>query len=163
MIELAAKDDPVVEAALRDYQRRNITNKEQIRQLLLAEHKVDLSYVRSIYEQPHNLLTVLFQRYRTASITRRRKLLGLKGSGATTKSLPDTQKRQLIMDQMSKHPTSGLGPRRMQEAIAGDTGIQLTRYALSSQSPSFSPCPAFKFIPGRPLRRHNGCSGHFTN
>ncbi|RDX41373.1 hypothetical protein OH76DRAFT_1423158 [Lentinus brumalis] len=84
VVRAATKDDSRVEEALRDYQRRNIVNKETIKQLLLAEHGIEMS---------------------TATITRRRKLLGLKGSGATTKSLPETQKRQLILDQMAKHPT----------------------------------------------------------
>ncbi|KAI0719352.1 hypothetical protein C8T65DRAFT_693334 [Cerioporus squamosus] len=75
----------------------------------------------------------------TATITRRRKLLGLKGSGATTQTLPETEKRQLILDQMAKHPSRGLGPRRMKEAIALDSGVQLTRDYISEEMHKLDP------------------------
>ncbi|TFK78072.1 hypothetical protein K466DRAFT_507789, partial [Polyporus arcularius HHB13444] len=113
-----SKDDPVLEQALQDYQRRNITSKEQIQALLLAEHGISIG---------------------TATITRRRKLLGLKGSGATTRALPETEKRQLILDQMAKHPTRGLGPRRMKEAIALDSGVQLTRDYVHQEMRNLDP------------------------
>ena len=79
---------------------------------------------------------MLLGQIRTSTITRRRKALGIKGSGATTKELTDTEKRQLILDQMAKHPTRGMGPRRMQEAIAADAGVQLTRYVVITFSGS---------------------------
>ncbi|TBU22809.1 hypothetical protein BD311DRAFT_675229 [Dichomitus squalens] len=106
------KDDPKVEAALWDYHRRNISDKEKIRKLLFAEHGIKMS---------------------TATITRRRKAIGIKGSGATTRELTETEKRQLILDQMEKHPTRGMGPRRMQEAIAADAGVQLTRDYIAEE------------------------------
>ena len=62
-----------------------------------------------------------------ATVTRRKKDLQLKGSGVTTKELAETIKRQLILDQMAKDPTSGWGPRLVKERIAFDTGIHLTR------------------------------------
>lgn len=65
--------------------------------------------------------------HRTATIVRRRRDLGIKASGATTREMSMTEKRQLILDQLAKHPSRGMGPRRIQEAIAADTGVQLTR------------------------------------
>ncbi|KAH9884127.1 hypothetical protein C8Q73DRAFT_749482 [Cubamyces lactineus] len=110
--ECPSKDDPRVEAALRDYQRRNISDKELIRELLEKEYGIKMS---------------------TATIVRRRKQYGIQASGATTRNMPVTQKRQLILDQMAKHPTRGVGPRRIKEAIAADTGYQLTRDYISQE------------------------------
>ncbi|KAI0367996.1 hypothetical protein BV20DRAFT_949050 [Pilatotrama ljubarskyi] len=111
-IDCPSKDDPRVEEALRDYHRRNITDKRIISKLLWAEHKIKMS---------------------ASTVTRRRKDLGLKGSGANTKELPDCEKRQLILDQMAKNPTRGIGPRRMKEKIAEETGQHLTRDYISKE------------------------------
>ncbi|KAH7903949.1 hypothetical protein BJ138DRAFT_1019807 [Hygrophoropsis aurantiaca] len=99
-------DDEKVATILRDYNRRNIVSKKTIKALLLAEHNIKMS---------------------EATITRRRQALGLHASGATTKTMSDTIKRQLILDQMAKDPTSHQGPRIIKENIALDTGIHLTR------------------------------------
>ena len=42
--------------------------------------------------------------------------------------LPNTVKRQLVLDQMSKDPERRKGPRLVKAAIARETGIHLTRY-----------------------------------
>ncbi|EDR01177.1 uncharacterized protein LACBIDRAFT_333521 [Laccaria bicolor S238N-H82] len=68
---------------------------------------------------------------REASIGRRFKLLGLKGSGAMTAELPDDQKHQLILDQMAKDPAGRRGPSLIKEAIAHETGIHLTSTIIS--------------------------------
>ena len=60
-------------------------------------------------------------------MTRRKRQLGLKGSGATTKELPETIKRQLLLNQMAKDPTGKQGPRTIKEGIACDEGIHITR------------------------------------
>ena len=64
----------------------------------------------------------------TATITRRKRKLGLKGCSATTKSIPDVVKRQMVLDQMAKDPTGMQGPRTVKEGIAHDTGEKITRY-----------------------------------
>lgn len=62
-----------------------------------------------------------------ATVARRRKQYGLQGSGQTTRGLPDTVKRQMVADQLSKDPKSRKGPKTVREAIAFDTGVKLTR------------------------------------
>jgi hypothetical protein len=65
-------------------------------------------------------------------VARRRGALGLKGSAATTRTLPDAVKRQYILDQMAKDPTGMQGPRTVKEGIAHDTGENISRYVISS-------------------------------
>ncbi len=62
-----------------------------------------------------------------ASVGRRFNQLGLTASGLTTKRLPETVKRQLVLDQLEKDPANKKGPKTVKEAIAFDTGIHLTR------------------------------------
>ena len=61
-------------------------------------------------------------------MTRRKQKLGLKGSGATTKVLPESVKRQLLLKQMAKDPTGKQGPRTIKEGIAHDKGVHIMRY-----------------------------------
>ena len=68
-----------------------------------------------------------FYFFSQATVARRREELGLKGSGAITKALPLEVRRQLILDQLSKDPTSQSGPSTIQANIHLDTGIKLTR------------------------------------
>ena len=69
----------------------------------------------------------LHQKYTsTATITWRKKKLGLKGSSITTKSIPDIVKRQMVLDQMAKDPTRMQGPWTVKEGIAHDMGEQIT-------------------------------------
>ncbi|OSD05401.1 hypothetical protein PYCCODRAFT_1443303 [Trametes coccinea BRFM310] len=116
--ECPAQDDARVETALREYHRRNITDKYMISKLLLSEHGIKMS---------------------ASTVTRRRKALSLKGSGSMTRELPDSEKRQLVLDQMAKHPARGMGPRRMKEVIAADTGIHLTRDYISDEMHKIDP------------------------
>ena len=61
-------------------------------------------------------------------ITRHKHKLGLKGSSATTKSIPDVVKWQMVLDKMAKDPTGMQGPRTVKEGIAHDMGEKITRY-----------------------------------
>lgn len=71
--------------------------------------------------------------FSSATVARRFSALGLKGSGKTTKLLPDNVKRQLVADQLEKDPLNQRGPKVVKERIARDTpeGIHLTRYVPS--------------------------------
>jgi hypothetical protein len=100
------KNDNQVTELLYDYQRREIFDKKKISQLLYDEHGIKLS---------------------ESSVARRRRALGLYASGVTTRQLPETVKRQLVLTQMSKDPERKLGPRMIKQLIARDTGIHLTR------------------------------------
>jgi hypothetical protein len=72
--------------------------------------------------------------YSEATVTRRKRDLGLKGSGAMTKVLSDTVKRQMLLKQMAKDPTGKQGPRTIKEGIARDEGVQITRYVSVQDS-----------------------------
>jgi len=100
------KDDNQVTELLYDYQRREIFDKKKISQLLYDEHGIKLS---------------------ESSVARRRRSLGLYASGVTTRQLPETIKRQLVLTQILKDPEKKLGPRMIKQLIARDTGIHLTR------------------------------------
>lgn len=62
-----------------------------------------------------------------STIVRRRKQYGLLGSGATTRAMPLPEKRQLVLDELAKDPTSRRGPKTVGEGIVLNTGVHLTR------------------------------------
>jgi hypothetical protein len=76
-----------------------------------------------------SLRLMLYVLLREATVARRLRQYGLKGSGKTTREMPEVDRRQLVVDQMSKDPKAQRGPRLVKEGIAFDTGIHLTRYA----------------------------------
>ncbi|KAH7902877.1 hypothetical protein BJ138DRAFT_976169, partial [Hygrophoropsis aurantiaca] len=99
-------DDERVADILRAYHRRNISDRKLISKLLRAEHKIVMS---------------------EATVARRKKKLGLNGSRLTTSALPESTKRQLVLDQLAKDPLNRRGPRLVKEAIAATSGQHLTR------------------------------------
>ncbi|KAF8903183.1 hypothetical protein CPB84DRAFT_1678207 [Gymnopilus junonius] len=99
---------PETAKVLRDYHRRGLTNADEIASLFAAEHSE---------------LGTLSAR----SVARRKSDLGLTGSGLTTKNLPLTVKRQLVLDQMNLDPLSRKGPNTIRENILNKTGTSLTR------------------------------------
>ncbi|KAH8093899.1 hypothetical protein BXZ70DRAFT_369379 [Cristinia sonorae] len=112
------RDDPTVSEILREYQRRNITNKFTLSQLLLAEHGIDMS---------------------PRTVVRRRSELGLKASGRTTRELSENEKRQLLLDQLAKDPGRTRGPRTIKEAIANETSVHLTRDWITQEMRRIDP------------------------
>ena len=122
---LAAPNDEHVTECLLEYHRCGITSGKRISDLLWAEHKLKLRYV-------HCCCTFINRcpspcHLSDTTVNRRRAALGLTASGATTRSLPDTVKRQLVLDQMMKDPTRQRGPNVVTQAIAVETGVHLTR------------------------------------
>jgi len=78
---------------------------------------------------------------REASVARRLQQYSLKGSGKTTREMPEVDQCQLVVNQMLKDSKAQRGPRLVKEAIAFDTGIHLTRYVfLSSQNCALIHC-----------------------
>lgn len=65
--------------------------------------------------------------YSSATVARRRKALGLMGSRTTTRETPETVRRQMVFDQMTKDPSRMRGPRTNVENILADTGLRFTR------------------------------------
>lgn len=123
---LAPPDDPHVEALIRAYDRRNVTDRNLISELLRTEHNIYIAFV--LYISRFYTLSD-FMVFSSATVSRRRERYGLKGSGATTRELPLQTKRQLVLDQMAKDPTSRQGPKTIKEGIVFGEGIHLTRYA----------------------------------
>ncbi|KIJ48438.1 hypothetical protein M422DRAFT_247775 [Sphaerobolus stellatus SS14] len=105
------KDQTIIDILI-EYQRRNITNRKTISELLFAEHGIHMS---------------------VATVARRRKEAGLKASGAITNSLPATVKQQLVLDQMAADPLSRRGPRTVREAIVNATGLPLTQIYVTEE------------------------------
>ncbi|TCD69267.1 hypothetical protein EIP91_008202 [Steccherinum ochraceum] len=101
----ASKDDARVADLLRDYHRRNLTNKNTVSKLLQAEHGIEMS---------------------ATTVKRRQKQLGLMASKRTTEVMPDNEKRQLLMDQLAKDPGRRRGPRSIRESIANESSVHLT-------------------------------------
>jgi hypothetical protein len=61
------------------------------------------------------------------TVKRRRKALGLRGSGATTKAMDLRTSEQLVLHQMSNDPAQRQGVRTIQAKVAFETGQHLTR------------------------------------
>ncbi|KIK33744.1 hypothetical protein CY34DRAFT_65002, partial [Suillus luteus UH-Slu-Lm8-n1] len=96
------KGDHKVADLLREYHRRNISDRKLISKLLQAEHGIKMS---------------------EATVARRRRELGLFGSRVMAAKLPDATKRQLVLDQLANDPRGRHGPRIVKELIANQTGI----------------------------------------
>ncbi|KAH9997198.1 hypothetical protein BJV77DRAFT_1059059 [Russula vinacea] len=88
------------------------SRKEEIKEMLLKEHGLDIS---------------------ESTIVRRRKQYGLLGSGATTRAMPLPEKRQLVLDELAKDPTSRRGLKTVGEGIVLNTGVHLTRSFIRSE------------------------------
>jgi hypothetical protein len=64
-------------------------------------------------------------------VKRRRKELGLLGSGATIKLMPDREKEQLVLDQMDQDPARRQGVLSTRQKVAFQTGTHLTKEYVS--------------------------------
>lgn len=91
--------------------------------MLFAEHNIKLRCVLQClnYHIDHDMSSS------ARTVARRRKAYGLSGSGTTTRALPLPVKRQLVLDQLAKDPTSKQGPKTIKEGILFAEGIHLTR------------------------------------
>ena len=65
-----------------------------------------------------------------SSVTRHKKHWGIKGSHVTTETMPELEKRQLVIDEMAKDPNGKRGPRTIKECLSLDQSIHLTRSIL---------------------------------
>ena len=61
------------------------------------------------------------------TVKRRRKELGLTGSGVTTRAMPLQEAEQLVIAQLDKDPQKRHGVRTIQHKIAFEQGTHLTR------------------------------------
>ncbi|KAG2133446.1 hypothetical protein BD769DRAFT_1627428 [Suillus cothurnatus] len=106
------KGDHKVADLLREYHRRNISDRKLLSKLLQAEHGIKMS---------------------EATVARRRRELGLFGSRLTATQLPEVTKRQLVLDQLADDPSGRRGPRVVKELIANKTGVMLPRKYIRDQ------------------------------
>ncbi|KAF8884384.1 hypothetical protein BD779DRAFT_1472147 [Infundibulicybe gibba] len=104
-------DDEVLICALEKYHRELLSSNKKIAARLAADHGIIMS---------------------ERTVKRRRKELGLTGSGKTTKQLPEKVKEQLVLDQMDQDPARRSGVISTQHKIAFTTGTHLTREYVSS-------------------------------
>lgn len=68
-----------------------------------------------------------------SSVKRRRKDLGLSGSGATTRSMPRQDAEHLVIAQMDRDPAKRHGVRTIRQGLAFHKGVHLTRYCTHPQ------------------------------
>lgn len=119
----APPGDPQVDEALREYQRKGVINRKKLSQLISKDLNVQIRCVSISWA----CNPMVLRHNSPATIGRRRKALGLKGSGHTTQELPPIEKRQLVLNQLAKDPAQRKGPQSIKEAIALETGVLLTR------------------------------------
>ncbi|TFK51655.1 hypothetical protein OE88DRAFT_1628795 [Heliocybe sulcata] len=112
-----AKDDKKVEELLRQYHQEGISNRRTISAMLREEGII----------------------MGEKTVDRRRKAFGLFSSGLQTKLLHESERRQLIVDQMAKDPTSRQGPMTVKEGVAYDNGIHLTRAVIINEMRALDP------------------------
>ncbi|TFK58765.1 hypothetical protein BDN72DRAFT_966259 [Pluteus cervinus] len=128
-----SKGDEKVSNIIREYHRRGITNRQIISDLLKVEHDIQMSQ---------------------ASVARRLKDLELYAAGITTRRLPESTKRQLVLDQLGKDPVSSRGPKAVKEAITRNTGIHLTRSFIREEMHLQDPDGFIKRLPSaKKIRR----------
>ncbi|KIJ42543.1 hypothetical protein M422DRAFT_254322 [Sphaerobolus stellatus SS14] len=121
--------DETVEFLLRKYHRNGVTNRNILSELLKAEHSIQIS---------------------PSTVARRLRKLGLRASGAMTQALPESTKRQLILNELDKDPTSRKGPPTIKDEIRQNTGIHLTRDYINAEMHVLDP---EGFIIGQPGSR----------
>jgi len=64
-----------------------------------------------------------------STVKRRRKEIGLHGSGATMKTIDPSEAEQLVVKALDKDPAKRSGVRTIHQKVAFDDGIHLTRYS----------------------------------
>ncbi|KAF5333869.1 hypothetical protein D9758_017109 [Tetrapyrgos nigripes] len=69
----------------------------------------------------------------SSSISRHKAFWGIKAGGATTRSMDDVEKRQLVLYQMAKDPEGRKGPRTIRKDILAETGVLLTRDFVAAE------------------------------
>jgi hypothetical protein len=65
--------------------------------------------------------------YSAATVKRRRKALGLKGSRAKEKSMPLTECEGLVLQQLDQDPSNRQGVRTIMHKVAHNSGVHLSR------------------------------------
>ncbi|KZP07458.1 hypothetical protein FIBSPDRAFT_762875 [Athelia psychrophila] len=111
--DCSPKGDGRTQQLLTSYHRRGITNRNTISDLLRQE-------------SPSIIMS-------STSVGQRLRMLGLFASGATMKGLPETAKRQLVLDEIGKDPLGKLGPRTVKDNIRDETGIHLMRDYIATE------------------------------
>ncbi|TDL13749.1 hypothetical protein BD410DRAFT_817268 [Rickenella mellea] len=104
-------DDEKLVAALRSYHREQLTSNTKISARLLSDHGIQMS---------------------DSTVKRRRKRLGLTGSGVTTTALGQDIAEQLVLEQMDQDPAKRHGVRTIQAKIAFNKEIHLKRDFVSA-------------------------------
>ena len=127
--EMAAKaSDATLAEALESYHREKLTNNETISERLKHEYGITMRFVSPSHALRPHLVLSLEPDPSASSVKRRRKELGLQGSGNTTKSMPADQARQLVINAMDIDRARRTGVKGIQHKIAFDTKTHLTRY-----------------------------------
>ncbi|KAH7909728.1 hypothetical protein BJ138DRAFT_1114711 [Hygrophoropsis aurantiaca] len=108
--EVLKANDETLANALKQYHREDMSCNKKISQRLLADYQITMG---------------------EWTVKRRRKELGLTGSGVTTKAMPRQEAKQLVVSQMDKDPNRRHGVRTIKHKVAFQNGVQLTRKFVS--------------------------------
>ena len=124
---IARADDPVLLKALNDYHREKLTNNTTISKRLKADHNIIMGY--------YSFLTLIstcntYTLSSPSTVKRRRKELGLVGSGIIAKTLPYAAAEQMVISQMDKDPRKRQGVKTIQNKVAFHDGIHIKRSVM---------------------------------
>ncbi|KIJ56056.1 hypothetical protein M422DRAFT_239247 [Sphaerobolus stellatus SS14] len=97
--DCSSRDDERVKQLIHDYDRQGVKSPKTLSELLLAEHNIVMSPI---------------------AVSRRKRDYGIMSSKATTRSLPDTVKHQMVLDQLEMDPGRRQGPALIKEGIRID-------------------------------------------
>ncbi|KAF7971586.1 hypothetical protein HWV62_20752 [Athelia sp. TMB] len=103
-------DDETLINALNKYHKERLSSNKKIAARLAAEHQIHMS---------------------ESSVKRRRKELGLLGSGPTTRALPHAVKEQMVVDQLNRDPAKRHGVRTIMQKVAFNEHTHLTKKFVS--------------------------------
>ncbi|KAF7986909.1 hypothetical protein HWV62_12687 [Athelia sp. TMB] len=112
--------------ALNKYHKERLSSNKKIAARLAAEHQIHMRYVTCWSLQPSTLI-----RKSESSVKRRRKELGLLGSGPTTRALPHAVKEQMVVDQLNRDPAKRHGVRTIMQKVAFNEHTHLTKKFVS--------------------------------
>ncbi|KIJ34012.1 hypothetical protein M422DRAFT_263968 [Sphaerobolus stellatus SS14] len=105
-IAMTSKDDQHVKELIFKYDWEGIKSLKIISEMLLKEHNIEMH---------------------PQTVSCRKKDYGLLNSHKTTTTLPETFKKQLVVDQLERDPGCCQGPTLIKEGIRMRTGVDLTR------------------------------------
>ncbi|KIJ36436.1 hypothetical protein M422DRAFT_179437 [Sphaerobolus stellatus SS14] len=111
-------DDESIYQILLQYHRQGVTNKTTLSKLLKTAHNITMS---------------------PTTVARHLRRFNLRSSALTTRTLPESVRRQLILDELDKDPRSQKGPATIKDSIREATGTHLSRDYIAAEMRCLDP------------------------